>query len=391
MQILVEMCGVLGAQRLIPISSAHIDGCLFHGESGVEFARALVAGGGRVAVPTTLNVGAVDLTNPEIIRIEGDHRALATELMELYKDMGCTQTWTCAPYQAGHRPKLGDQIAWAESNAVVFANSVLGARTNRYGDFLDISAALTGFAPDYGLHQAENRIPNLRVDLSGLSTKLRASSVLYPVLGAWLGSNITDNIVLFRGVPETVTEDHLKALGAAAASFGDIGLFHIEQVTPEAKMHHWDLLELPEISLRTEDLHGSRLTLSTTSDDRLDAVALGSPHYSIDECQTLIRLLNGRIAKVPIYVCTSRNTWQALKASGDWDRLRELNVRTILDTCVVVTPIFTPNCQAIMTDSGKFANYTPSNTGRKVTYASIDECVESAILGKVSLDSRLWA
>ena len=138
MRIVSEMGRILGAQKLIPVSSAHIDSCLYHGESGVEFAERLVADGGRVRVPSSLNVGALDLLHPGKIRLADADRDLAKRLMNAYVALGCIPTWTCAPYQAGYRPKQGENIAWAESNAVVFANSVLGARTNRYGDFMDI-------------------------------------------------------------------------------------------------------------------------------------------------------------------------------------------------------------------------------------------------------------
>ena len=157
MQLIVALARVNGARRLRPVSAAHIDGCLYHGPVGLDFAERLVAAGGRVAVPTTLNVSALDLLHPELIRLDDATRDRARRLMDAYVAMGCEPTWTCAPYQLPDRPRLGQHVAWAESNAIVFANSVLGARTGRYGDFIDICAALTGRVPDAGLHRTENR------------------------------------------------------------------------------------------------------------------------------------------------------------------------------------------------------------------------------------------
>ncbi|MCL4805491.1 MAG: DUF521 domain-containing protein, partial [Anaerolineae bacterium] len=180
MRILVTMAGVYGAERLLDIESAHIDGCLYHGYSGLEFAERLVAGGAQVVVPTTLNVGAMDLIQPEVFRGTEQFGSLATRLMQAYEAMGCRPTFTCAPYQALHRPPLGAQIAWAESNAIVFANSVLGARTNRYGDFIDICCAITGRAPDVGLHRAENRAGQILFRLVDIPERLLREDVLFP-------------------------------------------------------------------------------------------------------------------------------------------------------------------------------------------------------------------
>jgi len=158
MRIVVRMGEILGAWELVEITSAHIDGCLYHGDGGVEFAERLVELGGRVSVPATLNVGALDLLNPNRVRASDRRRAMALRQMKAYQALGCNPTWTCAPYQAGHRPAPGEHVAWGESNAVAFANSVLGARTNRYGDFMDICCAITGRAPRTGSGSAV-RVP----------------------------------------------------------------------------------------------------------------------------------------------------------------------------------------------------------------------------------------
>ena len=183
MRILTTMAGVYGAPRLLDIESAHIDGCLYHGYSGLEFARRLVEGGAQVKVPTTLNVGAVDLLHPEYFQGTAEAGRHAKEMMLAYQQMGCSPVFTCAPYQATQRPSFGAQIAWAESNAIVFANSVLGARTNRYGDFIDICAAITGRAPAIGLHLSENRRGQLLYRLEDIPENLLTEDVLFPVLG----------------------------------------------------------------------------------------------------------------------------------------------------------------------------------------------------------------
>ena len=166
MRIVVETAGVMGADRLVDIVAAHVDGCLYHGLAGLGFAERLVAGGASVSVPTTLNVGYLDLLHPDRARGDEQTAANARRQMDLYVAMGCRPTWTCAPYQLPERPAFGEHVAWAESNAIVFCNSVLGARTNRYGDFIDVAAAITGRVPYAGLHRTEARRATLVLRLA---------------------------------------------------------------------------------------------------------------------------------------------------------------------------------------------------------------------------------
>ena len=167
MQILTAFAGAVGAKALLDISQAHIDGCLYHGQVSLDFVERLVAGGGRVRVPTTLNVGAIDLIHPELIRLASPAQAPGRRLMKAHEELGCEPSFTCAPYQTRFRPSFGDQIAWGESNAIVFANSVIGARTNRYGDFIDLCCAMTGRAPAWGLHLDEPRLGQVLFELTG--------------------------------------------------------------------------------------------------------------------------------------------------------------------------------------------------------------------------------
>jgi hypothetical protein len=399
MRILADMARAAGVSGFVRISSAHIDGCLFHGQSGCAFAERLVAGGGRVRVPASLNVGAMDLRQPGNVLLKGPDRDLAVRQMNAYLAMGCLPSWTCAPYQAGFRPGLGEQVAWAESNAVAFANSVLGARSNRYGDFMDICCALTGYAPASGLHLTENRRARIVVDASGLSDGLKQRDDFYPVLGAWLGRTVGSAVAVLVGIPASVTEDQLKALGASAASTGSVALFHVAGVTPEAATLEQALGdEQPEavISLTGEMLLDEHRRLNTAHGEQLDVVALGSPHFSIDEFAALRQLLDGRRALVPVYVCSGRHAIAELE-ERDWrTRLEAAGVRIIADTCVVVTPIINvPDIEArggvLMTNSGKFAHYSPSLIGHQVAFGSLSECVESAVAGCIIRDASAWS
>jgi hypothetical protein len=391
LRLIAETGRLLGADRLIPIASAHIDGCLYHGDSGTEFAEFLVTRGARVSVPATLNVGALDLLRPGNVRLAGERRNMALRLMRAYEALGCRTTWTCAPYQAGHRPPLGCDVAWGESNAVAFCNSVLGARTNRYGDFLDIACAIAGRAPRYGLHVAQNRRATVLVDTSAISETLKSAEAFWPVLGAWLGRTVGEDVAVIDGLAAQATEDRLKALGAAAASTGAVALFHVAGVTPEAPTidevlakHH------ATIALTAVDVRAARTLLSTATGDRVDAVAVGSPHFSLDEIRALDRILAGRRTKMPIYLNTSRHVLGRLERAGRLAALTAAGVVPIVDTCVVVTPILPAGGGVLMTNSGKFAFYAPGNTGHEVQFGSLADCVESAVAGRLVRDEAGW-
>lgn len=386
MRIVAETARLMGATQLIPIESAHIDGALYHGDSGTLFAEKLVTGGAKVAVRSTLNVGAIDLTGCSRNRLPPHEHAMASRMMTAYKSLGCEQTWTCAPYQAGHRPRFGAQVAWGESNAVAFCNSVLGARTNRYGDFLDIACAIAGRAPDYGLHRTENRRATVVFDVSPLDPTFLYSDMAWPILGHLYGRVIGDAIGVVSGLNFRPWEDILKAFGAAAASAGAVGLFHVVGATPEASEEAIALHFRPaeeRIMITPEMVRDAQGRLSTADRaDRIDAVAIGSPHLSLEEFDMLRRLLSGRKVAVPIYACTGRHVVKVLERDGYRKELEALGLIIVADTCVVVTPILPEKPGAIlMTNSGKFAHYAPANTGYSVLYGSMADCVESAVTG----------
>ena len=401
LRILLPMAQIYGAESLLDIEHAHIDGVLLHGVSGLDFAERLLAAGGRVVVPTTLNVGAYDLLHPEIYRGDARTAEQARRLMQVYEEMGCEPIFTCAPYQSGARPPFGAQIAWAESNAIVFANSVLGARTQRYGDFIDICCALTGRAPACGLHLTENRRGRLLFQLEGIPTRLLADSVIYPVLGYLVGAvcgaydGAGEPIPILAGLSPETNEDQLKALGAAAASSGAVALFHAVGITPEARtLAAATQGEQPErvITVDLPALRVARDRLSTTETTQLDVVALGSPHFSLAEFAALRPLLERRPphSSVDFIVCTNRIVLAALQQRGWLAPLRELGIRLVVDTCVVVAPLLRVQRGVLMTNSAKFAHYTPGNTGLGVVFGNLAECVRSAHEGRVWRDEALW-
>ena len=395
MSILVRMADVCRAERMLDITGAHVDSAIYVGDAGLEFAERLAEAGGRVVVPTTLNVSGVDEEHWQEWDVPAEWARKAHRQMLAYQKMGTLPTWTCAPYQTEHAPKFGQQIAWGESNAIVFANSVLGARTERYPDLLDICAALTGRVPAVGLHLDENRAGQLVLDLASVPATLTERDDFYPVLGHLVGQVAGDKIPVIVGLAASPSENQLKALGAAAASSGSVGLFHIVGVTPEAPtledaLHGKAPQERLAISVGT--LRRVQKELTTAIGETLELVVLGSPHFSLDEFRQLVPLLEGkkRHSDVTFLVTTSRIMRQLADAAGFIEPLTRFGGRLTVDTCILATPMLSKSVRTLMTNSAKYAVYSPGLLNVNVAYGGLEDCIESAVAGKVIRTPSPW-
>jgi len=392
MKLIVQYAGILQASELLSVTCAHIDGCLYHGQASLDFAQKLQKLGGKVRVPTTLNVSSLDRLHPELYRGDPQVARAARELMDAYEALGCEPTWTCAPYQTNtRRPAFGDQIAWAESNAIVFANSVLGARTNRYGDFLDICAALTGRVPNSGLHNTAARRGQIVFPLTDIDPAMLADDILYPLVGFIIGERSGTSIPAIVGLPDDTSEDDLKALGATSASSGSVALFHAVGITPEAPTLEAALQNRPAertIPITDATLRHARDRLNTLAvGSKLTAVSLGTPHFSVPEFARLVALTANRRCDpgVEFFVNTSREVLERLRGDGAYEELIRFGARIVVDTCTYITPILreVEGGGAAMTNSGKWAHYAPANLGVGVALGSLSECVTSAVEGRV--------
>jgi len=392
MRILVRTAEAMDARKLLDVTSAHIDGCLYHGRAGLDFAMRLADGGARVSIPTTLNVSSLDLLHPELVHLDRDTVRDARSMMDAYEAMGCRPTWTCAPYQLPARPALGEHVAWAESNAIVFANSVLGARTGRYGDFIDICCAITGRAPAAGLHLDGERLAATVFRVGALPETLLADEAAYAAIGHLVGRRTGTAVPAIVGLPSTTTEDHLKALGAAAASSGAVAMFHAVGVTPEAPT-----LEAAsggtepqlDVGVGLEDLRAARDELSTVPvGAAVGSVSLGTPHCSAAELRRLAELVEGRRLAVPCYVNTGRDV--IAEAPHVADALQASGVTIVTDTCTYITPIIERADTPVVTNSGKWAWYAPGNLGFDVAFATLEECIDSAVTGRLVRDRKVW-
>jgi cis-L-3-hydroxyproline dehydratase len=395
MSIVARMAEVAGAETLLDITGAHIDSTVYIGDAGLEFAERLSSLGAKVVVPTTLNVSGLDEHHWQEWAVPSEWARQAHRQMLAYQSMGTIPTWTCAPYQTETRPSFGQQIVWGESNAIVFANSVLGARTERYPDLFDICCALTGRAPAVGLHLTQNRAGKRLFRLVEIPEQLQRSDDFYPVLGNLIGRLTLDHIPVIDGMLVRPDEDQLKAFGAATASSGGVALFHMVGITPEAPTLEAACQNKPAndvIEVTMEHLRQSRRELTHTDSSRLDMVVLGSPHFSLAEYRRLAPLLKGRKKHpdVKFLVTSSRAMTQLAERAGFLEPLKEFAAQITVDTCILTSPMLPEEIQNLMTNSAKFAYYTPGLLGRKITFGSLEDCVNSAVAGQIIRDETLW-
>lgn len=395
MRLVVQAAEIMGAERLIPISFAHLDACFYTGQAHVDFARFLVENGARPAVETWTNNGVVSLADPGL-RPEGEDPEMvrgAGELMHLYERMGTKPTWTCAPYQHPGGPGFGDHIAVGESNAVSYYNSAVGARTNKYGDYLDVACALTGLAPDAGLHRDENRVAMLHIDAGDLPEAWRREDIFAHLLGHIAGRLAGRRVPVLSGLQPDAPKHALKAISSAAASSGGVELWHGSGVTPEAPTLEAVYRGRETHVLTADHLLAAQRDLSTARDGPLDAVALGTPHFALSEFAELLQLLDGRKVKagLPFLVSTSRAVRELARARGWITELAALGIEVPVDVCTYHAPRVRGLRGRVMTNAAKWAYYAPGMLGVEVAFGSLKECVESAIRGAVWRDPALWS
>ena len=393
MRLIVKAAELMAAPRLVPIVFAHVDACFYTGRAHVDFARYLVDNGAKLAVPTWTNNGVVSLADPDLRPEADDPETVrgARELMQLYARLGCKPTWTCAPYQLPGGPKFGDHIAVGESNAVAYYNSVVGARTNKYGDYLDVACALVGKAPYAGLHTDEGRRAELQFDCTSLADSWRRQDIFHHLLGHHVGRIAGRRIPAISGLMKT-TASNLKALSSAVAASGGVELWHGIGTTPEAPDLAAVFRSGETLCVTADELRQAHRELSTGRDGPLDAVALGTPHFSLAEFDELLRLLDGRKAKpgLQFIVSTARGIRHLIEANGGLAKLEAAGIAVPVDICTYYSPKLRGLKGRVMTNAAKWAYYAPGMLALEVCFGSLKECVESAVRGEVWRDPALW-
>ncbi|MCZ7470138.1 aconitase X [Agrobacterium sp. O3.4] len=389
MRIIVAMAAQQGASTLVDVTQGHIDGCIYASPANLTFAEKMADMGGRVRVPTTMNAISVDKAHWRAQGVPEDFGDPAARLADAYVRMGCRPTFTCSPYLLDSAPSAGESIGWAESNAVIFANTVLGARTAKHPDFLDLCIAMTGRAPLSGVYLEENRRPQRIVDVA---LPAGIDDAFWPLVGYLAGKAAPDCIPLLRGLGAAKpSRDDLKALCAAFGTTSASPMLHIEGVTPEAGLAPLETAGTVTISLA--DM-AAGWSLLNEGPEEVQLVAIGSPHASLEECRALAAVFNGRKrhADVAVIVTAGQQVIDAAVQDGTLQSLKDSGVQVLPDLCwcSISEPVFPTKTRALMTNSGKYAHYGPGLSGRAVRFGSLADCVDSALTGRAVSRLPVW-
>ncbi|MFP3042543.1 aconitase X catalytic domain-containing protein [Treponema primitia] len=388
MEIIVQLGKIYGAERLIPISSVHMPGSsvVVSGEAGVKFVEKM-AETGVFRVPTTLNTGALDMESWESLGYKRATYDLQCRLTGAYQKMGATALHSCTPYLGGSLPRKGQHIAWGESSAIAFINSVVGARTNREGGPSALASAITGLAADYGYHLDENRAGQFLIHVD---TPLKTSTD-FGSLGYWTGKIVESGVPVFTGISEA-SVDQLKMLSAALASSGSVALFHIVGLTPEAPTLDAAFLggkAQSEMVFDQKALNETREKLNKHHGEDISLVAIGCPHASMEELEEIAGFMKGKKVKsgIHFWIMVSVAIKAIAQRSGYLDIIKEAGGKIVLDTCPILSPmqdlIKANGLKSMVTNSAKLAHYGPGQIAIPTYYGDLEKCLNAAVSGKI--------
>ena len=369
-RLIVRLGEIYKADKMIPVGSVQVAGVSYKSiaNPGTEFLEDLAEKGAKVKVLTFLNPAGMDLENWEKLGFPKTFAKNQIRIMDAFKKMGIIVTSTCTPYLAGNLPRFREHIAWSESSAVSFSNSVIGARTNREGGPSALAAAICGRTPNYNLHLDENRHPHVKIKVD---VDLEFSSD-FGALGYFVGKQVKNKIPYFTGIKDADT-DQLKALGAAMAASGAVALYHVEGLTPEADLVKKDNLETINVGIKELKEVYEKLN----SGKEPDIVILGCPHASLREISILADKLKGKRLKKPLWICTSRVMKEAAERMGFVEIIEKAGGNIVADTCMVVSPIEEMGYKVTGVNSGKAANYLPGFCKQEVVFADINKLIEA--------------
>jgi len=395
MEIVVTLGQIYGARRLVPVGSVQVAGVSYRnlGEAGLEFLREWADQSARVRVPTTLNPAGMDLRAWRELGFSELFARRQLAVIESYRRLGVCTTCTCTPYLVDNVPHLGEHVAWAESSAVSYANSVLGARTNREGGPSALAAGITGRTAAYGLHLDENRRATLRVVVRCPVRTLSDFGALGYIVGKVARSRVPlfvnpVNLMSLEGACSNARTFLLKALGAAMAASGAVALYHVAGVTPEADLP--DILAPDHERLVVDDLQPAYAALNSDvyknesengNGNKIDLAWFGCPHAGLEEMAEIVRLLAGRQVKAALWITTAREMRKQAEAEGLVAAVEASGGRVVADMCVVVAPMQELSFRTLATPSAKGATYVPSHAGLQVRYGTVEQCVEAAATG----------
>lgn len=397
MEALCDLARFYDVEEFVEIVGCHDDSTVYAGEAQVAFAEHLADNGAKFAVPTTTNATACDMNLWNRQKHDVETMSATRRIEAAHVKMGAVPTWSCAPYHIGVAPSFGQQFASAESNVICYYNSIIGARTNRYAGPLELLCGIAGRVPYFGLHVPENRYAQGLVKLGDdIKPEYFVEEDIFNLVSYAFGSIVADRIWALEGIPtKGITNEILKQFSATAASSGGIALFHMIGVTPEAqtKEQAFNGREPEEVvEIHLSDLADAERQITNPNVTDIDAVVLGCPHCSYNECAMIEDLFQGRRVNdhVNFWLITSRSVNDRLKDSGLYESLTRLGVQIYCDGCILEYRNKNLGTKTMMSNSGKFDTYCFSMRGLQPVFGSMRECIESAVAGRVVKEAKPW-
>ena len=389
MEVLCLMAAAQNADKLIDVSRGHIDGCILAHDANLHFAEKMLDMGASVIIPTTINAISVDRENWKSQGVAPDLGGKASRLADAYVKMGAYPTFTCAPYLLDEKPSKGEVIGWSESNAVIYANSVIGARTQKHPDYLDLFIAMTGRTPHTGVYLEKNRQPICEIQVVLPSN---FDDAIWPMIGWLAGHKSPNGIPVLNGLEDIlISNDDLKALCAAFGTTSAAPMIHIKGHTPESELQ--SAKDAKYTTIMPNDLLNLWQNFNN-GNNKIDLVAIGSPHASTSECLKFLELLeeNNERVTVPTILTIGRETLSNLDHQGSLNKLSKLGVQVIPDICwcSITEPVFPLEAKSLLTNSGKYAHYGEGLTGRNVRFGSLSDCALAAMTGYVDDEFPDW-
>lgn len=378
MKVLVALGKIYGAEHMIEIKNVHAPGVSYRvtGDAGLNYVKE-ASEDGKFRVPMTLNTIGIEYENWEKMGFPEEFAHKQIEICDAYRKMGAIPFNSCTPYLNGNIPMKGEHVAWGESSAIVFVNSVIGARTNREGGPSALAAAITGRVPAYGYHLDENR---KGTHLFKVNFPLK-TDMDYAALGYFAGNIVGPGVPVFEGISERPTLENLKAFGAALASSGAVALYHIIGITPEAPTKEAVISDdIEAIHFGQAEYDKVRSKFAQTGP--IDFVVIGCPHVSINEMGAVAELVKGKKLKSALWVCTSRMVKELGDKMGYTKTIEEAGGEIVCDTCPVLCYTLDRGYKTVATNSGKMAHYAPGLWNLQPVLLNKEECIQAALDGK---------
>lgn len=376
MKIQVAIGESFDAERMVPITRAHV--ALSNQEADLWFAEKLLEGGAKCRIAPTVNPGFCLSYFKNRDMVSKEDADLMQRTHNAYKALGAVLTYNCTPYVATNIPNFGEIVAYSESSATPYVNSVWGARSNREGANSALCSAITGYVPCllFDENRKGNILVNVKADMK--------SDFEYHLLG-YMGKKIGNGIPVFTGLPKHIGPEALTNLGAQLNTSGAYGMYHIVGFTPEAQTIEQAFGgKEPDriVDITNEDLQEILEEISLEGNRSIDFAMFGCPHFTLEQAKHIAKRIEGKKLKTEMWILTSYHVKELADRMGITEIIEQAGGVIVPDTCPDQPCWRHLNGKIGVTESPKCAYY-PKRRGINFVIRDLDTCIDAALNGEV--------